>query len=64
MSTERCTCDGRGLYAELTEAGVTHRTASRTHREGVRRFFLDRLAPIDQIALGDIWARQFNARAT
>jgi DNA-binding MarR family transcriptional regulator len=50
--------DGRGLYAELTDAGAEKlEDARRTHREGVRRFFLDRLNVTDQIALGDIWRR-------
>ncbi|MFZ0042736.1 MAG: MarR family transcriptional regulator [Solirubrobacteraceae bacterium] len=56
----RCaaTTDGRGLYAELTEAGQEKIDAARaTHLEGVRRFFLDHLTATDQIALGDIWAR-------
>jgi DNA-binding MarR family transcriptional regulator len=56
----RCaaTTDGRGLYAELTDAGVEKTRAARaTHREGVRRFFLNHLTTTDQIALGDIWAR-------
>jgi DNA-binding MarR family transcriptional regulator len=50
--------DGRGLYAELTDAGLEKTTAARaSHREGVRRFFLEHLTTTDQIALGDIWAR-------
>ena len=50
--------DGRGLYAELTDAGARKlEAARRTHREGVREFFLDRLTPTDQIVLGDIWTR-------
>ena len=50
--------DGRGLYAELTEAGLAKAQAARTtHLEGVRRFFLDRLTATDQLALGDIWSR-------
>jgi DNA-binding MarR family transcriptional regulator len=50
--------DGRGSFAELTHAGLDKlETARRTHREGVRRFFLDRLTVTDQIALGDIWTR-------
>jgi DNA-binding MarR family transcriptional regulator len=56
----RCaaTTDGRGLYAELTDAGLEKTKAARaTHREGVRRFFLDHLTTTDQIALGDIWNR-------
>jgi DNA-binding MarR family transcriptional regulator len=61
----RCaaTTDGRGLYAQLTEPGVEKIKAARaTHREGIRRYFLDRLTPTDQIALGDIWTR-FRASA-
>jgi DNA-binding MarR family transcriptional regulator len=56
----RCaaTSDGRGLYAQLTEAGRAKAAAARaTHLAGVRRYFLDRLTATDQIALGDIWAR-------
>jgi DNA-binding MarR family transcriptional regulator len=56
----RCVADtdGRGLFAELTQAGLAKFEAARlTHREGVRQFFLDRLNPTDQIALGDIWQR-------
>ena len=50
--------DGRGLYAELTDAGLEKVTAARaTHHEGVRRFFLSHLTATDQIALGDVWTR-------
>ncbi len=62
----RCaaTTDGRGLYAELTDAGLEKTTAARaTHREGVRRFFLNHLTTTDQIALGDIWTR-FHTRSS
>ena len=56
----RCadTCDGRGLYAQLTEAGLAKIGAARaTHHEGIRRFFLDHLTATDQIVLGDVWTR-------
>jgi DNA-binding MarR family transcriptional regulator len=56
----RCadTADGRGLYAQLTEAGLRKIAAARaTHRDGIRRFFLDHLTATDQIVLGDIWSR-------
>jgi DNA-binding MarR family transcriptional regulator len=56
----RCadTADGRGLYAQLTEAGLAKVQPARlTHHEGIRRFFLDRLSATDQIALADIWTR-------
>jgi DNA-binding MarR family transcriptional regulator len=57
-------CDGRGTYAELSEPGLAKITAARvTHREGIRRFFLEHLTTTDQIALGDIWTR-FNASTT
>jgi DNA-binding MarR family transcriptional regulator len=50
--------DGRGAYAELTDAGLQKlEAARRTHREGVRRHFLERLNPTDQVVLGDIWTR-------
>lgn len=50
--------DGRGAYAELTEAGLETLQAARlTHREGVRRYFLDRLNATEKIALGDIWTQ-------
>jgi DNA-binding MarR family transcriptional regulator len=56
----RCAADtdGRGLFAQLTASGREKVTAARrTHREGVRRYFLDRLSPADQEALGEIWTR-------
>jgi DNA-binding MarR family transcriptional regulator len=50
--------DGRGLHAQLTNAGLDKVTAARrTHHEGIRHFFLDHLTLTDQIALGDIWTR-------
>jgi DNA-binding MarR family transcriptional regulator len=50
--------DGRGLYAEITPAGLTAaRAARRTHLAGVRREFLNRLTPADQRHLAEIWAR-------
>ncbi len=56
--------DGRGLHAELTPAGQEKiKVARLTHREGVRRLFLDHLTTTDQIALGDIWGRFQTSRA-
>lgn len=50
--------DGRGLYATLTDAGAAKLEEARlTHREGVRRFFLERLSATDRIVLGDVWTR-------
>lgn len=60
----RCAADedGRGLFAQLTEAGVEKAAAARrTHLEGVRAFFLSRLGAKDQRALGEIWERLLSA---
>jgi DNA-binding MarR family transcriptional regulator len=57
---ERCACadDGRGAYAQLTDAGHEKiHAARRTHLAGVRRLFLHRLSGDDQRALGDVWDR-------
>src|SRR3954467_8413350 len=62
---ERCAAehDGRGLFAELTDAGHEKLAAARrTHLEGVRRFFLDRLNRADEVALADIWTRFLQTR--
>jgi DNA-binding MarR family transcriptional regulator len=51
-----CADDGRGSFAELTEAGqAKFAAARRTHLAGVREFFLDRLTDEQQRALGDAW---------
>jgi DNA-binding MarR family transcriptional regulator len=53
-----CADDGRGSYAELTDAGAAKLAAARrTHLAGVRRFFLDRLTEADQLHLGEAWDR-------
>ena len=50
--------DGRGLFAELTEAGVEQAAAARrTHREGIRAHFLQHLSAADQAALARVWQR-------
>src|SRR4051794_11768361 len=57
--------DGRGAYAELTDAGLEKfQAAQRTHREGVRAYFLDRLSITDTVILGDIWTRFLSADAS
>jgi DNA-binding MarR family transcriptional regulator len=56
----RCAADsdGRGLNAQLTDAGIEKASAARrTHRQGIRAFYLERLTTTDQIVLGDIWNR-------
>jgi DNA-binding MarR family transcriptional regulator len=58
VSRSAATTDGRGLYAELTDTGLTKIEAARgTHREGIRRFFLEHVTSTDQIVLADIWNR-------
>jgi DNA-binding MarR family transcriptional regulator len=58
VTRSTATTDGRGLYAQLTDAGLDKVRAARgVHHEGVHRFFLDHLTTTDQIALGDIWTR-------
>ena len=53
-----CADDGRGSYAELTQAGAAKlEAARRTHLAGVREFFLERLGDEDQRALGDAWEK-------
>jgi DNA-binding MarR family transcriptional regulator len=53
-----CADDGRGSFAELTEAGrLKLEAARRTHLAGVREFFLERLTQDDQRALGEAWER-------
>jgi DNA-binding MarR family transcriptional regulator len=50
--------DGRGSFAELSDAGrAALEAARRTHREGVRRVFLDRLSTTDTLVLADILTR-------
>jgi DNA-binding MarR family transcriptional regulator len=56
--------DGRGAYAELTDAGLEKfQAARRTHREGVREFYLDHLSTTDTVVLGDIFTRLAASRA-
>jgi DNA-binding MarR family transcriptional regulator len=58
LTRHAATTDGRGLYAQLTDAGLERVNAARTtHHQGIRQFFLEHLTTTDQIALGDIWTR-------
>ena len=58
IARERCSDDGRGFYALLTDSGREVIAAARpTHLAGVHRHFLDRLTPEDVDALGAIWRR-------
>jgi DNA-binding MarR family transcriptional regulator len=58
VERHRCTDDGRGYFAALTEAGRSKLDAARAdHLAGVRRRFLARLEPGELEALSTIWAR-------
>jgi DNA-binding MarR family transcriptional regulator len=53
-----CPSDARGLLAVITDEGRRlFRRAGRTHVEGVRRRFLDRLTSEEQRSLADVWER-------
>jgi DNA-binding MarR family transcriptional regulator len=47
-----CRTDARGAEASLTRAGLGRlRSASRTHLDGVQRYFLDAVNPNDRVVL-------------
>jgi DNA-binding MarR family transcriptional regulator len=55
---EPCPGDARGLNAVITDAGRERFAAARrTHLEGVRRRFLDRLSDGEKRDLASLWAR-------
>ncbi len=57
IARERCSNDGRGYFALLTDAGREKLAAARpAHLDGVRRHFLARLDDREIDALGGIWA--------
>jgi DNA-binding MarR family transcriptional regulator len=54
----RCELDGRGYWAELTEAGAGRLAdARRTHLAGVRRLFAAHLSDEELALLARIWER-------
>ena len=56
IARERCTDDGRGFFALLTDSGRETLAATRPdHLAGVRRHFVDRLAPHEIEQLSSIW---------
>lgn len=58
VERRRCPTDARGFLAALTEEGKRRlEEARRTHLAGVRRRFLDKLAPEELEMLGAIWQR-------
>ena len=58
LQRERCEEDQRGFYAEITDKGrEMFAEARRTHLDGVRERFLDRLSPGDQRSLAALWEK-------
>jgi DNA-binding MarR family transcriptional regulator len=58
LERRRCDEDQRGSYAVITESGrELFDRARRTHLDGVRQRFLERLSPEEQRALGALWER-------
>jgi DNA-binding MarR family transcriptional regulator len=58
LERRRCDEDQRGWYAVITERGQElFDRARRTHLDGVRRRFLDRLSPEEQRQLAALWER-------
>lgn len=54
----RCQADRRGLWAQLTEAGVARLRAARpTHLAGIRSLFLDRFSEPELQELAAVWER-------
>jgi DNA-binding MarR family transcriptional regulator len=55
---ERCTSDGRGFFAHLTDDGERRLLEARaTHLSGVRRLFLDHFDKADLERLAAFWRR-------
>jgi DNA-binding MarR family transcriptional regulator len=53
-----CESDARGVFARITDEGRRRLGEARaTHREGVRRLFLDRLSEAQQRQLAAAWRR-------
>ncbi|MSO41748.1 MAG: MarR family transcriptional regulator [Solirubrobacterales bacterium] len=58
LERRECPEDARGFNAALTELGIERlREARATHRDGVRRLYLNRLDPAEQARLAGVWAR-------
>ena len=58
VERERCEGDARGLHAVITPRGRrAFSRARRTHLDGVRRLFLERLSAKEKAQLGEIFAR-------
>ena len=59
---ERCTDDGRGLYARLTPTGRRKLDRARpVHLAGVRRHFLAHLDESERASMGALWERILSA---
>jgi DNA-binding MarR family transcriptional regulator len=55
---QRCEEDQRGWFAEITDEGrALFDRARKTHLDGVRELFLDRLSPEEQRTLAALWEK-------
>ena len=58
LRREQCEEDARGLFASITDEGrELFDRARKTHLDGVRELFLNRLSREEQRALAAIWAK-------
>lgn len=58
LRRERCDDDARGYHALITDKGrAVCRRARRTHLDGVRERFLDRLSSEELRALAEVWEK-------
>jgi DNA-binding MarR family transcriptional regulator len=58
LRRERCEDDARGYHAAITDKGRTlFERARRTHLDGVRARFLDRLSRAELRTLGELWEK-------
>jgi len=58
LRRERCEDDARGFNAIITDAGrELFQRARRTHLDGVRELFLDKLSPQELHTLAELWER-------
>jgi DNA-binding MarR family transcriptional regulator len=58
LRRERCEDDARGYHAAITDRGrALFDRARRTHLDGVRERFLDRLSPDELRTLAELWEK-------
>jgi DNA-binding MarR family transcriptional regulator len=63
LEREECASDARGSFAAITDQGRARLAEARTtHREGVRKRFLDKLGEREQRQLARVWSRLLDPR--